>query len=173
MKQCVGLYPITRLDRHRSAVARRPLLHHRAYGSVRGESIGYASSPSDLKYALESPTERALARARYQGPRWLPAVLLANRGRTPSASSATLRRCGVFQCRHSAAPSRNRTQRVRKVPPRRKEIYLEERRHPGGNYFIECRRGRGASSAYSLGAVQVKLAASLGSPVPLYLATLG
>src|SRR5262249_61979565 len=87
------------------------------YTAVR---VGYADtssnnegSPSDLKYALESPTERALARARYQGPRPLPAVLLASRGRTPSASSAARRRRGVFHCRHKAALSRNRTQRVR------------------------------------------------------------
>src|SRR3977135_2598110 len=31
--------------------------------------------PSDLKWALESPTERALLRARCQGPRPLPAAL--------------------------------------------------------------------------------------------------
>ena len=64
-------------------------------------------SPSDLKYALESPTERALARARYQGPSPLPAVLLANRGRTPSSISAARRRRGVFHCRHRAALSRD------------------------------------------------------------------
>jgi hypothetical protein len=63
-------------------------------------------SPSDLKYALESPTERALAFARYQGPRPLPAVLLASRGRTPSSNSTALRRRGVFHCRHMAALSR-------------------------------------------------------------------
>jgi len=38
---------------------------------------------ADLKYALESPIERALDRARYQGSRPLLAVLLASRG-TPS-----------------------------------------------------------------------------------------
>src|SRR4051794_28768112 len=37
--------------------------------------------PSDLRYAFESPTDRALAFARYQGPSPLPAVLLASRGR--------------------------------------------------------------------------------------------
>lgn len=58
-----------------AAVTRRPLPHHRAYGSVHGGSRGYAGgsstsegSPSDLKYAFESPTERALERARYHGP---------------------------------------------------------------------------------------------------------
>jgi hypothetical protein len=69
--------------------------------------------PSDLKYALESPTERALARARYQGPRPLPAVWLASCGRTPSANRAARRRRGVFHCRHRAARNRDRTQRVR------------------------------------------------------------
>src|ERR1035441_10165485 len=70
-------------------------------------------SPRDLKYALESPTHRAVDRARYQGPRPLPAVLLASRGRTPSCNSAARRRRGVFHCRHRAARSRRRTQRVR------------------------------------------------------------
>src|SRR5665811_1550081 len=69
-------------------------------------------SPSDLRYALESPTDRALAFARYQGPSSLPAVLLASRGRTPSSISASRRLRGVFHCRHMAALSRNRTQRV-------------------------------------------------------------
>src|SRR6185437_12163904 len=69
--------------------------------------------PSDLKYALESPIDRALLLARYHGPRPLPAVLLASRGRTPSSISASRRRRGVFHCRHIAALSRNRTQRVR------------------------------------------------------------
>ena len=41
-----------------------------------------------FEVGFESPTETALARARYQGPRPLPAVLLARRGRTPSASRA-------------------------------------------------------------------------------------
>src|ERR1039458_897051 len=69
------------------------------YTAVR---VGYADtssnnegSPSDLKYALESPTDRALAFARYQGPRPLPAVLLASRGSTPSSSRAARRRRGV------------------------------------------------------------------------------
>src|SRR5260370_24108924 len=39
-------------------------------------------SPSDLKWALESPTERALLRAICQGPRPLPAV---NPGILPGA----------------------------------------------------------------------------------------
>jgi len=72
-------------------------------------------SPSDLKYALESPTDRAFAFARYQGPSPLPAVLLASRGRTPSSNSAARRRRGVFHCRHKAALSRNRTQRVKPI----------------------------------------------------------
>jgi hypothetical protein len=43
--------------------------------------------PSDLKYSLENPTERASLRARCQGPRPLPAVLLASRPLTPRAIS--------------------------------------------------------------------------------------
>ena len=69
-------------------------------------------SPSDLKYALESPTDKALAFARYQGPSPLPAVLLASRGRTPSSNRAARRRRCVCHCRHMAALSRSRTQRV-------------------------------------------------------------
>src|ERR1035441_890679 len=89
------------------------------YAAVRG---GYADtssnnvgSPSDLKYALESPTDRALAFARYQGPSPLPAVLLARRERTPSSNRAARRRRGVFHCRHMAALSRNWTQRVKPI----------------------------------------------------------
>src|SRR5262249_45276590 len=92
-------------------------VHTGPYTAVR---VGYAfissinvGSPSDLKYALESPTERALARARYQGPSPLPAVLRARRGRTTSANRASNRRRGVFHCRHKAARSLNRTHRVR------------------------------------------------------------
>src|ERR1700730_3940992 len=51
--------------------------------------------PSDLKWALESPTERALLRARCQGPRTLPAML-RNSPETPSAVSAARLRRGVF-----------------------------------------------------------------------------
>ena len=43
-------------------------------------------SPSDLKYALESPVERALLRARYHGPRPLPAVFLAAHSENPAES---------------------------------------------------------------------------------------
>jgi len=70
-----------------TAVARRPLPHHRAYGSVHGDSRGLRErssinegSPSDRKQALESPLARAWDRARYQGPCPLPAVLRASRG---------------------------------------------------------------------------------------------
>ena len=56
-----------------------------------------------------------LVRTRYQGPRSLAAVLLASRGRGPSSNSAARRRRGVFHCRHSAALSRKRTQRVRQT----------------------------------------------------------
>ena len=38
--------------------------------------------PSDLNYALESLTQRAFARARYQGLRPLPAALRASREST-------------------------------------------------------------------------------------------
>jgi hypothetical protein len=50
--------------------------------------------------------------ARYQEPSPLPAVLLASRERTPSSTSASRLRRAVFHCRHIAALSRNRTQRV-------------------------------------------------------------
>src|ERR1022692_4418339 len=105
-----------------AAVTRRPLPHHRAYGSVHGgsrrlreQSSHNDGSPSDLKYAFESPTARALAFARYQGPRPLPAVLLASGSRTRSSNRAARRRRGVFHCRHVAALSRNRTQRVKPI----------------------------------------------------------
>src|SRR6266849_1311606 len=87
----------------------------RRFDWLRQHSSNNDGSPSDLKYALESPTDRALARARYQGPRPLPAVLRASRSRTPSARSAARRRRGVFHCRHKAALSRNRTQRVKPI----------------------------------------------------------
>ena len=51
--------------------------------------------PSDLKWALESPTERALLRARCQGPRPLLAILRSS-PETRSAISAARRRRGVF-----------------------------------------------------------------------------
>ncbi len=60
-------------------------------------------SPSDLKNALGSPTDKALVRAKYQAPRLLPAVLLASRGRTPNSSSAAPRRRGVFHWRRNRA----------------------------------------------------------------------
>src|SRR6266849_5468315 len=50
----------------------------RRFDWLRQHSSNNDGSPSDLKYALESPTDRALARARYQGPRPLPAVLRAH-----------------------------------------------------------------------------------------------
>ena len=87
----------------------------RRFDWLRQHSSNNDGSPSDLKYALESPTDRALARARYQGPRPLPAVLRASGSRTPSSSSAARRRRGVFHCRHKAALSRNRTQRVKPI----------------------------------------------------------
>ena len=66
------------------------------YTAIRECYVGISSShdgnPSDLKYAFESPTDRALAFARYQGPSPLPAVLLAGRGRTPSSNRAARRR---------------------------------------------------------------------------------
>src|SRR5258708_31890362 len=71
--------------------------------------------PSELKCAFESPVERALLRARYQGPRPLPAVFLAVHGETPCATSAARRRRGVFHWRQRAARSRSRTQRVRAI----------------------------------------------------------
>ena len=43
-----------------------------------------------------------MARARYQGPRPLPAVLLASRGRTPATIER--RRRGVFHCRSQSQP---------------------------------------------------------------------
>jgi hypothetical protein len=46
--------------------------------------------------AFESPTDRALAFARYPGPRPLPAVLLASGSRTPNSNSAARRRRSVF-----------------------------------------------------------------------------
>ena len=56
-------------------------MHTGLYTAVR---VGYVNpssnnegSPSDLKYALESPTDRALALARYQRPRPLPDAVVA------------------------------------------------------------------------------------------------
>src|SRR5580693_2656253 len=87
----------------------------RRFEKLRRHSSTSEGRPSDLKYAFESPTERALAFARYQGPSPLPAVLLASRERTPSSIRASRRRRGVFHCRHIAALSRIRTQRVRPI----------------------------------------------------------
>jgi len=66
-------------------------------------------------YGLDAKVEGMVAFARYQGPSPLPAVLLASRARTPSSNSAARRRRGVFHCRHIAALSRNRTQRVKPI----------------------------------------------------------
>ena len=110
---------VCRPDRHRGSdcpltPATPPCVRVRTrrFEKLRCYSSTSEGRPSDLKWALESPTERALAFARYQGPSPLPAVLLANRGRTPSSISAARRRRGVFHCRHIAALRRNRTQRV-------------------------------------------------------------
>jgi hypothetical protein len=65
--------------------------------------------PSDLKYALGSPAERARLRARCHGPRPLPAVFLGAHCETPFATRAARRRRGVFHWRQRAARSRNRT----------------------------------------------------------------
>ena len=65
-----------------------------------------------FEVSIIKPTERALARASYQGPSPLPSVLLASRGRAPSASRSARRRRGVFHCRHIAARGRSRTQQV-------------------------------------------------------------
>jgi hypothetical protein len=103
-----------------AAAARRPLPHHRAYGSVHGgsrrlrqQSSNNEGRPSDLNYALERPTLRALVSARYQGPRPLPAILAASLGLIgliPSPSNAARRRRTVFHCRHKAHRNRHRTQ---------------------------------------------------------------
>src|SRR5437764_2148225 len=108
------------LDRHRGGghpptPATPPCVRGRTrrFETVTLHSSTKVGSPRDLKYALESPTVRALVRARCQGPRPLLAVLRASRGETPSFKRAARRRRGVFHCRHKAARSRNRTQRVR------------------------------------------------------------
>ena len=87
----------------------------RRFEKLGSHSATNEGRPSDSKYVLESPTERALARARYQGPRPLPAVLAAFRGRTPSSNNAARRRRGVFHCRHMAARRRRQTQRIRPI----------------------------------------------------------
>src|SRR5437588_2040138 len=112
--------PRCRLDRHRGGghpptPATPPCVRVRTrrFETVTLHSSTKVGSPRDLKYALESPTVRALVRAIGQGPRPLLAVLRARRGETPSFKRAARRRRGVFHCRHRAARSRNRTQRVR------------------------------------------------------------
>jgi hypothetical protein len=94
---------IRRIDRHRGSgcpltPATPPCVRVRTrrFEWLRYPASTNDGSPSDLKYALGSPTDRALARARYQAPRLLPAVLPASRGRTPNASGAARRRRGVF-----------------------------------------------------------------------------
>ena len=67
-----------------------------------------------LGLTIPRPPERALLRARCQGPRPLPAML-RNCPETPSAMSAARRRRGVFHWRQKAARSRKRTQRVRAI----------------------------------------------------------
>src|SRR5438046_7657386 len=112
--------PLIFLNRHRGGghpptPATPPCVRVRTrrFETVTLHSSTKVGSPRDLKYALESPTVRALVRARCQGPRPLLAVLRASRGETPSFKRAARRRRGVFHCRHKAARSRNRTQRVR------------------------------------------------------------
>src|SRR5262249_1840868 len=85
-----------------AAVTRRPLPHHRAYGSVHGGSswlrfdlLNQRRKSQRFEVRLESPTERALARARYQGPR-LPAVLRAKRGREIQMPRRALGLCTKF-----------------------------------------------------------------------------
>ena len=113
-------------------VTRRPLPHHGAYGSAHGGRVGCADGsnkegkPSEAKYAFETPTDKAFAFASYQGPSLLAAVLLASLGRTPSSSRAALRRPGVFHCRHTAALSRNRIQRVRMRARKRDGCYEDK-----------------------------------------------
>ena len=70
-------------------------------------------SPSDFKYALESPIERALARAR---PRTVSASSrITGKPRTyPQFQHSRLPKAGVFHCCHKAPLSRNRTHRVGK-----------------------------------------------------------
>ena len=118
--QLIGSVNTSALDRHRGGghpptPATPPCVRVRTrrFETVTLHSSTKVGSPRDLKYALESPTVRALVRARGQGPRPLLAVLLARRGETPSFKRAARRRRGVFHCRHRAARSRNRTQRVR------------------------------------------------------------
>src|SRR5207245_10824239 len=74
----------------------------RRFETVTLHSSTKVGSPRDLKYALESPTVRALVRARCQGPRPLLAVLRASRGENPRFIIAARQRCGGFRCRQWA-----------------------------------------------------------------------
>ena len=67
-----------------AAVTRRPLPHHRASGctrrfeSVALRTVDQARKTERVEVVSGSPTERALARARYHGPSPLPAVCAAS-----------------------------------------------------------------------------------------------
>src|SRR5579862_1646459 len=64
-------------DRHRGGVSLPPPCHTTVRtGPHTAFRVGYSDSssnnegsPRDLRYALESPTDRAVAFARYQGPK--------------------------------------------------------------------------------------------------------
>jgi hypothetical protein len=89
--------PVTEVDRHRGSghpptPATPPCVQVRTrrFDRLHWPSSASDGRPSDRKYALDRPIERALARARHQEPRPLPAVLRASRGAGPPAVSTSL-----------------------------------------------------------------------------------
>src|SRR5437763_487959 len=102
-----------------AAVTRRPLPHHRAYGSVHGGSSqlrepvpASEGNPRTRKYSLESPACNAVERDRRHGPWPLEAAWRARSAPTPNSIKAARRRRGVFHCCHIAQRNLRRTQLV-------------------------------------------------------------
>jgi hypothetical protein len=79
-----------------------------------------------------------LARARYQGPSPLGAVLVASRGRTPSASRAARRRRGGRECHVRTQGKLEATEQTRKDAeafPRQKTNQITAEKY-GGKQFL-------------------------------------
>src|ERR1035437_4913528 len=93
----IGIGGASRLRPSHTTVRTGPYTAVRKVGLTRFEQ-GWETERFEVSIG-ESPTERALLRAIYQGPRPLPAVLLESCPEIRSAISAARRRRGVFHWR--------------------------------------------------------------------------